>query len=174
MLLISTFALNANPSKELSKAEAKALKSEIEAMFADFESGETKTLLAKTHPSIFALIGDQAAFEKMTNQAMKQILAMGITFVSSELGTPTKLHKAGDEEVCFVPRVSVMKMQGMTMKSTGYMIAIRDAKGGAWKYLDGAGLRKKPKMLSALLPELATDIKLPTNTIEVLEVQAQE
>ena len=48
----------------------------------------------------------------------------------------------------------------------GYLVAVRSKDGGAWTYLDGAGLRTRPGLLYRLLPDLERDIPLPPNTLE--------
>ena len=59
------------------------------------------------------------------------------------LATPaiSGTYPAGSEEVCFVPRVSVMEVQGKKVKSTTFMVAVRYPATRDWKYLDGANLR---------------------------------
>lgn len=155
-------------ARELSADEVADLKQRIETMMASFEAGDLQALFDQTHESLFRLVGGRASFERITRQAVAGIMEAGVTFESSELGTPTPLHEAGDEDVCFVPRVSVMVVNGRRAKSTGFMIAIRPAAGGDWRFLDGTGLRKNPRLLETLLPELSRNLELPPNEIELL------
>jgi hypothetical protein len=151
-------------AKDLSKEEVEAVKAEIDGMMSDFEEGDAKTLLDKTHDSIFELVGGREAFERGLLQGVKQIMESGIMFEESELGEPTELHRAGDEELCFVPRTSVIVAGGRKIRSVGFLVAIRPVDGEPWKFLDGAGLRRKPELLWKLLPDLPKDIELPPNT----------
>ncbi len=125
-------------------------------------------MIKLTHPSLQNLVGGPEAFAKITRQSVEQIRQSGVRFVSSEVGNPTQTYSAGDEEVCFVPRIPIMEVQGKTAKSTTFMIAIRSIDHGAWKYIDGAGLRKHPELLYQLLPNLERGISLPLNMIEAL------
>ena len=77
------------------------------------------------------------------------------------------MYPAGEEEVCFVPRTSVVEIGGKRATSMTFMIAVRKP-GGEWKFLDGAGLRKHPDLLYRLLPDLERGIELPHNMIEAL------
>ena len=146
--------------------DVRMLRSDIEAMTAAFERGDAEPLIARTHPSLKALAGGPEAFAELTRYALKQLGELGISFVSQSVGTPTDLYPAGEEEVCFVPRVSVMALGGRQMTSTTFMVAIRRKGGGTWTCLEGAGLRNNPGMLHRLLPALDQNIALPPNTLE--------
>jgi hypothetical protein len=152
----------------LSAAEANSLREDVAAITTAVERGDAEALIARTHPSLYGLVGGPDEYAKVTRQAVEELRQSGVKFVSAEVGTPTKTYAAGDEEVCFVPRTSTMEVQGERFRSTTFMIAIRRLGGGDWKYLDGAGLRKHPEMLYQLLPKLERDISLPPNTIEAL------
>ena len=67
-------------SKDLTDDESKAVKAEIDSMMADFEKGNAKALLDKTHDSIFEMFGGREAFEKGMLEGVKQIMAAGIKF----------------------------------------------------------------------------------------------
>jgi hypothetical protein len=91
------------------------------------------------------------------------------------MGRPTELYPAGDEELCFVPRVSIIESRGQRIRSTTFMIAIRPVGGGEWRYLDGSGLRRSPELLYRFFPALQRDLRLPPNAIELLpEIQPSE
>lgn len=152
----------------LSAEDAKYVRADVAAITTSFERGDAEALIARTHPSLHNLVGGSDAFAKVTRQSVEQLRQSGVKFLSSDVDTPTKTYPAGDEEVCFVPRTSILELQGKKVKSTTFMIAIRRLGGGEWKYLDGAGLRKHPEMLYQLLPKLERGISLPPNTIEAL------
>jgi hypothetical protein len=168
VLTLSATATATATAASLNGREVAQLKSEIASMYDDFERGDAKQLLAATHDSLYKLAGGKEALEKATQTAVEQLLSSGVKFMSSELGMPTETYMAGDEEVCFVPRVSVMEIQGRRAKSTGFMIAIRKVGSNDWKYLDGSGLRKNPENLYLLLPKLKRGIELPPNSMELL------
>ncbi len=150
----------------LGQQDIDVLHADILAMTEAFERGDAGPMIERTHPSLKAMAGGSEAFAEMAHNAVVQLRAAGVTFVSQEIGIPTPLYPAGSAYVCFVPRVSVMEMQGRRMKSIGYLVAVRSKDGGAWTYLDGAGLRTRPGLLYRLLPDLERDIPLPPNTLE--------
>lgn len=168
-----TFALlcwliNTANAGTLSAEEVSTLRAEIAAMLSAVDQGDSEALIERTHPSVWKLVGGKAAFEKLTRQAVAQLRQAGVKIVSTEIGIPTETYLAGDEEVCFVPRFSIMEMPGRRAKSTTFLIAIRRFGGREWSFLDSAGLRTNPQMLYQLLPELDRSIALPENTIEAL------
>lgn len=137
------------------------------AMIAAFQQGNPEELINRTHPSLYALFGGKEEASKATREAIAE-LQQTVKFISHELGTPTKTFSAGAEEVCFFPTFAVMEVQGKRLKSTSFMVAIRRVGDTEWKYLDGAGLRNHPDLLSQLLPELDPKVEYPENTIEAL------
>lgn len=163
-MLIAQFSFGAS----LTNHEVKEIKEEIQLMYSEFEKGNIEILIEKTHESIYPLAGGKENFEKITKAAVDQLMQVGVKFIESELGTPTEIYPAGKYEVCFIPRISVMEVQGQKAKSIGFMIAARTKGESVWKYLDGSGIRQNPQLLSMLFPDLDPNIELPTNTIEKL------
>ncbi len=171
LVWIALFFLVASPVRAgvLSEADARKLQADVAAITADFERGDAESLIRKTHPALYEMAGGQETYAQIVRQGVDQLRQSGVKFASSDIGKPTHTYKAGDEEVCFVPRVSIMEITGKKMKSTTFMIAVRRIGGEEWKYLDGAGLRTHPEMLYQLFPELERNIPLPANQIENVE-----
>lgn len=128
----------------LSGQEAAKLKSDIAAMFVTFEKDDPTWLIANAHESVLAEVGGEQRCDELMRETVQQLQQLGRKFVSAEVGTPTQIYAAGDEEVCFVPG------------------------GGPWKYLDAAGLRKNPGLLGILLPKLPGEVSLPPDRVPVL------
>jgi hypothetical protein len=152
----------------LTDAEVAHIKADIALMIAALSDGDADKIIERTHPSLYEIAGGREAVEKLIRDAMEQIRVQGVKVVHSEVGTPARTYSAGEEEVCFVPKVTVMEVQGKQMKSTNFMIAIRRVGAKEWKYLEGAGLRTQPELLSRLLPKLESGVLLPENKIEEL------
>ena len=142
-------------------------------MMDSFNKGKPEDLIKKTHPAIFKLAGGEKRFKEAIRSAAKKMIETGVKIESSEVEAPKKFHKAGDELVCFVPKTSVMVMGGQRVKSTSFMIAARRDKQD-WKYMDGAGLRRNRELLWTFFPGLDKDLKLPENTIELLEAKPEK
>ena len=167
-IFFAMFYIDQVCGNELNDEEIKELHLDIEKMYSAFESGNAELFIKKAHTSVYSLAGGKENFEKITNDAISTLDSQGIVFVSADIGKPSKIHSAGKEEVCFVPRISIMEVQGKKAKSTGFLIAIREKGGSKWSYLDGSGLRKDQSLLWKLLPKLSKDIELPPNYIEML------
>lgn len=153
---------------QLTPDEADALRAEIQTLLEEFNAGNADAFVEQTYAPLQRLFGGTEAFRKITQGTLDQLRASGMKVVSMEQGQPTQTYAAGEEEVCFVPRLGIMEIDGQQLKSTTFMIAIRKSGGDDWTFLEGAGLRNNPKMLQMLLPKLAPDIELPANRIEAL------
>ncbi|MFZ5637610.1 MAG: hypothetical protein ACOY82_13605 [Pseudomonadota bacterium] len=168
MLVFCGLAAPAAMAAKLSDGDIETLRTELSSMLASFEQGDYEALLAKTHPVLYDMAGGREALERSMRQAQERIEAAGIRFVSSEMGVPTETYPAGDEELCFVPRVSIIESGGKRIRSATFMIAIRRIGGTEWRYLDGSGLRRDPEKLYHFFPALQRDLPLPPNTTEPL------
>ena len=154
---------------DLSLEDTKHLLERALKIKAAFDKGDADTIIEMTHPSIYALTNGKEGFEKLTRGAMELVKSMGITIIESSLGTPTRTYVSGTVTVCFIPRISVMSVQGKKVKSIGFLIAARNRDNEKWLFLDGSGLRKNPTLLKSLFPGLPDDVKLPENRLEKIE-----
>ena len=167
-ILFGGLLVTAAVGEPVSDADASRLRAEIAAMMTAFDRGDPSIFLELTHPSLQNLAGGPDAFAALVRQSLETLRQGGVRAISDEIGAPTQTYSAGEEEVCFVPRVTVMDIQGRRVRSTTFMIAVRRVGDSQWKYLDGAGLRRSPDLLYQLLPKLERGIALPANQVEVL------
>jgi hypothetical protein len=172
-LCLAIYAMPLSAIEDFSDKEREAVAKEVSAMMESFNEGDVKALIAKTHPSIYKLAKGKENFDATLLAAAEQIVELGVTIESSEIGLPTKLHKAGKDLVCFVPKTTLMSIKGQLVKSVSYMVAIK-GKDGVWRYLDGAGARRNPDQLWTLLPDLPKDVEVPENSIAPVEKQEVE
>jgi len=155
-------------AREITNKDIEQIHKDINNMYTAFETGDASLLLASAHSSIYKITGGKSNYESLVVSSVEEIMEQGIIFHEAKLGKPTKLYLSGEEEICFVPRVSIMEYKGQKMKSTGFLIAIRSKGSNDWKYLDGSGLRRDQGLLWKLLPELSKDVELPANFLEKL------
>lgn len=167
IMLVSCSLKNGDVQNNLSKKEIAIIHADIKSMTNAINKGNIAFLYSRTHHSIFEMIGGKKNLKELINRAMAKIKENNIKYIASELFAPKNIYIAGDEKVCFVPRISIMETQGIKVKSTGYMVAILKKGSSEWKYLDGAGFRKDQSLLWKLLPKLPRDIILPPNFVEV-------
>lgn len=170
-LLCSLCLFAAVPARAatLGREEVDFLRRDLDAMLALYEQGDAEAMLGKTHPALFQFAGGREVVAQALRQALEQLQAVHLRFVSSEMGAPTETYLAGDEEICFIPRTSVIEVNGSRVRSVTFMVAIRPVGGGEWKYLDGSGLYRNPGVLQQLFPALSQDMPLPPVHTEVLE-----
>lgn len=172
-LLLSTILVVSSvchaDENELNTKEIEKLHLTIEKMYAEFEKGNIDLLIEMSHASIYNLAGSKKNLEEITKHAVSVMISQGMVFVSSRLGNPSKLYSAGEEEVCFIPRVSIIKFQEKVYESTGYLVAIRAKNSSDWRFIDGSGFNNNQDLLWQLLPKLSKNIELPPIHIDVLD-----
>lgn len=134
-----------------------------------FDSGDLEAIAEMTHPSLFRLMGGKDKMLEITKAALAQLESMDYEILESKLGTPGEVYQAAEENVCFYPRTTVMRIGDKKARSTGFLICVRTVPDGEWLFLDGSGLRRNPELLRMLLPALPDDLELPENKVVLLE-----
>ncbi len=153
----------------LSEAESEALRQEVETLMDVFVSGNVEPLIDSTHEAAFEWGGGRDVVVPALREAVELVRSSGMEVLSLEVGEPTEVHAAGEEEICFVPNTTLFEILGQQVRSKTFMIAIRDRSNkNEWKFIEGAGLRKYPEMLQELFPELDKGIVLPPNEVTML------
>ncbi|AWB80156.1 hypothetical protein D7U87_18975 [Stenotrophomonas maltophilia] len=170
LLLALPMAMDVTPALagELSPEDSAALRKEVQAMMGAFARGDTELIIARTHPSLKQLAGGDEAYARATRDTVKALRKAGVTIISDEAGVPGRTYAAGDEEVCFVPRQSLLRVREAPMRSTSFMVAVRRVGTTQWRYLDGAAMLDNPALLRQLLPALEPGVTLPRGGMEAL------
>ncbi|MEG0182499.1 MAG: hypothetical protein RR704_03440 [Stenotrophomonas sp.] len=158
-------AFHANAG-ELNRAESESLRQDVQSLLSTLTRGDVDAMIDRSHASVKRFAGGDAAYAKAARDALKVLDDMGVIVISDEAGTPTRTYAAGPEEVCFVPRTTVFTVDGQTVKSLTFMVAIRPRGGSPWRYIDGAVMQAMPELLRQLLPELEPDVPLPPVVVE--------
>jgi len=152
----------------LSADESAALRQVVQAMMGAFARGDAELIIARTHPSLKRLAGGDEAYARMTRDTLKELRKAGVTIISDEAGVPGRTYAAGDEEVCFVPRQSLLRVREAPMRSTSFMLAVRRVGTTRWSFIDGAALLDNPALLRQLLPALEPGVTLPKGGMQAL------
>ncbi|HDS1137125.1 TPA: hypothetical protein QDZ75_001134 [Stenotrophomonas maltophilia] len=166
-LLLATLAPPALAG-ELTPAESAGLRQDVQAMLAALAQGDAELIIARTHPSLKRLAGGDERYARSTRDTIKALHKAGVVIISDEAGVPSRTYAAGDEEVCFVPRQSLLRVRETPIRSTSFMVAVRRVGAAQWSYLDGAGLMEDPSLLWHLLPALEPGVTLPKGEVETL------
>ncbi|MCM2523554.1 hypothetical protein NDN64_03110 [Stenotrophomonas maltophilia] len=148
--------------------ESAALRQDVQAMMGAFARGDAELIIARTHPSLKRLAGGDEAYARMTRDTLKELRKAGVTIISDEAGVPGRTYAAGDEEVCFVPRQSLLRVREAPMRSTTFMLAVRRVGTTRWSFIDGAALLDNPALLRQLLPALEPGVTLPKGGMQAL------
>ena len=149
--------------------ESAQIKADLRVMLAALSSGDVDIFVEKTHPALFPLLGGKANFIAFTTEALKQLDTLGVKMISNDYEHPGRFYSAGEEMLSIVPRTSVMEIKGQTIRTIGFMVAIKNTTSNTWRYLDGSGLREDKSMLWEMFPELDTALVFPENKVEIIE-----
>lgn len=156
------------PGKPVPPEEVKVIHAAIAGMERSFREADYDGIVKGTYPGLIAKMGGEEKFRETLEGAVATMQAGKVKIGDSQLEAPAELYEAGEEWVCFVPKRNTVEVEGQKILSVGFFVAIRKKAEKEWKLLDGAGLRRSPEMLRALLPELPGDVELPENRTELL------
>ena len=151
----------------LSEKDLSQIRSDVTLMMESVQKGDAESLIQRTHSAAHALYGGKAAFEDASRKALAELSRSGAKIISTEVGTPASSVLGGSEEICFVPTVTIVEIDGKKARSTGFMIAARRP-GAEWKYLDGAAFKDNVDRLYEFFPKLPRALRLPPIAVEML------
>lgn len=140
----------------------------IAKMERSFREADYDGIVKGTHPSLIGQAGGEEKFRKSLESAVAMMQSGKLKISEAQLEIPAELHNAGDEWVCFVPKRNTIEVDGRTVRSRGFFVAVKKKAGKEWKLLDGAGFRGNPEMLWTLLPELPREVAIPAVEREVV------
>jgi hypothetical protein len=148
--------------------DVKAIHAALAKMQRSFREGDYDGIVEATHPSLIAQAGGEEKFRASMENAVSMLQSGKIKVGDDQLGTPSDLHEAADEWVCFVPKRNTIEVDGRKVRSQGFYVAVRKKSDSEWKFLDGAGMRNNPDMLWTLLPDLPRGVEIPPVKREVV------
>lgn len=153
---------------QLSDSDRTALLEKAEATQRAYETGDVDAIIQSTHPAILKFFPSREQFEATIRKAFES-LKDKVFFEKTDWGVPTPVFESGNDEVCFVPMTSIMRVGPARARSLGFLIAAREKGTNGWLFLDCAALRKDSSLLWKLFPDLPMDVPLPPNMIEALK-----
>jgi hypothetical protein len=148
--------------------EVKVIHNAITKMQRCYREGDYDGIVAATHPSLIEQAGGEESFRKALEDAVAMLQSGKIKMGDDQLGAPSGLHDAADEWVCFVPKRNIIEVDGRKIRSQGFYVAVKKKEDGAWRFLDGAGMRNNPEMLWTLLPDLPRGVEIPPVKREIV------
>jgi len=83
-------------------------------------------------------------------------------FLISDFHEPSKTYQTTKELICFLPRISVIRVHSRKVQYTAYWVAVRETGDLEWKFIDGSAFQgENAQFLWKLYPELPVNIQLP-------------
>lgn len=158
---------SAGPAK-LPKLDHALLVLKAQALQHAIDSGDAEVIIRSTHPAIAKLFGSREQFEATTRK-MAKILGDQLSFEKIDWGVPTPRYMSGTEEVCFLPRTTLMRVGDKRARTVGFQIAARQKGTQDWLFLDSNNLSKNPSLLWQMFPGLPKDVVTPPTSTELLK-----
>jgi hypothetical protein len=138
---------------------------DLERFGQDLKNNDYSFMQQKTHPSLIHYVGGVENYQKLLQHTQNILAISNLEIQQVESAPPLYSYIVDQEEICFVPKTTTLKVTGKTVKAPpSFMVAIRSLHSHQWTYLDGAGLQKKPEMLFILFPNFPKDVKVPFKT----------
>ena len=155
-------------SSTLSKWDHALLLLKAQALQHAIDSGDADAIIRSTHPAIAKLFDSREQFEAITRKMAKTVGSQ-LTFEELDWGVPTPLYLSGTDEVCFLPKTTLMRVGDKRARTVGFQIAARQKGSQNWLFLDSNNLSKDPSLLWQMFPGLPKDVVTPPTSVELLK-----
>ena len=128
-----------------------------------------KTVLKHTHPNVIELMGGNEKALELVEATFKSINEQGIVFEKAEIISVSDVIFEQDEYRCLVEGFNQMKMPGMRIKSTSYLLGFYDAEDKIWFFIEADKMNNKA-LAEKLFPGFETSFEIPKDTMESEEI----
>jgi len=122
--------------------------------------GNLDCIVAFTHPELVTLLGGEVRMKILMQPTMEAMNETNRYLKSTVYGSPSRLTKAGEFEVCFIPRMSNFRRGREIVSIPGTLIAIRPRK-GEWHFMNGALFEVRRDLFHRLVPEFPETMEVP-------------
>jgi hypothetical protein len=155
-----TFALLFSIFTHVAFAQSPTVIQQQAQLTADaFIHGDYTTSTKHTYPKLVAGMGGQQQLIQKLKQGMNQMTAQGISFKDVAIGEPGTIYHAGTKLHSLIPQTLKLKVNGGTLVSTSYLIAISSDKGKSWSFVDAAKITNAN--VKKLFPNFNSQLVIP-------------
>jgi hypothetical protein len=142
------------------------LAQEVRSLFAAYQAGDFVYLVDRMYPPIVQASGGREQLLEEVGQIMASPQVQAVRYVSFDVLEP-RLVAATDVRVYFaIPFDALVQVDGLWVRARGYQLAIREAAGDRWWFMDGEGV--EPPVLEHFFPDLGRDVEFPEVSHEVV------
>lgn len=120
-----------------------------------------------TDDAIKNLVGYKT-FYAMTSAAMQALTEDGTVVKELQFEKPWPEIQGQNRVFRLIPKVQTMSMSNHTGRMNGFFLAVKNSD-GVWKFVEGSGLAKNPKLTELLYPDLPKDTKFPEVKLEIID-----
>lgn len=138
-----------------------------DSMMAAFKRHDWKTFASYNHPSMLQMMGGPGHFVSFIKEQMKNIPDTAIK--SMNAGDILQVVKTNDDMQCVLEQQMHMRMEGIDINTTTYLVGQSLDDGKTWTFFDAAtnGL-VTPKDIK---PNLSPELKIPAQKKEVEQLK---
>jgi hypothetical protein len=144
----------------LSAEDKATLLKEAEITQDAFNKSDFDTLIKHTPDVLFRWFGKDAV-ARGARESRSVANDTGIKYLAVEFREPTETYQTSTEVICFLPRTSVLQVQGRQIRSASYCVAVRENGKPLWKFIDGTAFKDDTRFLRKFFPELPGNLRLP-------------
>ncbi|RXK83244.1 hypothetical protein [Filimonas effusa] len=149
------------------KDAAANLKQQAANMGKALISGDLKTFVLYTYPSIVKSMGGAPKMIEVVKKGIDEMKEKGINFEKVTFGEPAQMVMYGKEWQTTIAQHIEIKMPEGILQNTSTLIAISSDNGVNWTFVDASG--KDITSLRKILPNLNPAIKIPPRQRPVLK-----
>jgi hypothetical protein len=134
------------------------------AMSKAFLAGDFETFANYAYPNMVKLAGGRKKLIDTLKKGMAEMKGEGFRFLSSTVGPPTELVKAGNELHAILPQQQVIEVAAKhgELHGMGHLIGVSSDSGKTWTFIDAAGAT--PETIRQVLPSYNPKLKVPPRT----------
>lgn len=122
-------------------------------------NGDYKTVLDLTYPKLIAYSGGRDTMQRLIKERIESLKKQGVIAFDGYVDEPGKFHNAGDQILCLIPEIVLMKMFNGRYVNRTSLLAISDDQGKSWTFMD---VGKMPtELLQRLVPNYNPDLVIP-------------
>jgi hypothetical protein len=153
---------------KLSSAEKKELMDGAKAVQRAYDDGDAETIVRLTHPIAHRHFKSRDQFVAVTKKGLN-LLRDQVTVEKTDWKEPYPVHTSGAEEVTFVPKINIMRSQGIRVRAESFLVAARKKGTRDWTFLDSAPLKRTPALLWEWFPGLPKGIETPPQRSDIIK-----
>jgi hypothetical protein len=119
-----------------------------------------------SYRKVLEMIGGRDKGIETLRRRAEAMKSDGVTLLGADISEPKEIIATRGKRFAIVPMQVMFKSPKGIVRSKGFLIAISGDHGRTWTFVDGTNMTKEN--LAQLLPELPSDVPLPSREVQAL------